>query len=100
MECAPGGGQDGRFELTPLVWLPEDGSHDEASVAQRRATCVAIPGGFVCLAAIVDAWTSKVVGYAISGSMDARIAVAVLKAVIRGRSPPLGCIHHSDRGSQ
>ncbi len=39
-------------------------------------TYVAIPGGFVYLAAILDAWSRKVVGYAISRSMDARIAVA------------------------
>ena len=32
--------------------------------------------------------------------MDARIAVAALKAAIRLRAPPKGCIHHSDRGSQ
>jgi putative transposase len=32
--------------------------------------------------------------------MDARIAVAALKAAIRSRNPPKGCIHHSDRGSQ
>ena len=32
--------------------------------------------------------------------MDARIAVAALKAAIRTRAPPQGCIHHSDRGSQ
>jgi putative transposase len=32
--------------------------------------------------------------------MDARIAVAALKSAIRGRQPPNGCIHHSDRGSQ
>ena len=63
-------------------------------------TYVAIPGGFVYLAAILDAWSRKVVGYAISRSMDARIAVAALKAAIRSRSPPPGCIHHSDRGSQ
>jgi putative transposase len=63
-------------------------------------TYVAIPGGFVYLAAILDAWSRKVVGYAISRSMDARIAVAALKAAIRGREPPKGCIHHSDRGSQ
>jgi transposase InsO family protein len=31
---------------------------------------------------------------------DARIAVAALKAAIRNRAPPKGCIHHSDRGSQ
>jgi putative transposase len=63
-------------------------------------TYVAIPGSFVYLAAILDAWSRKVVGYAISRSMDARIAVAALKAAIRGRNPVKGCIHHSDRGSQ
>ena len=63
-------------------------------------TYVAIPGGFVYLAAILDAWSRKVVGYAISRSMDARIAVAALKAAIRSRSQVSGCIHHSDRGSQ
>ena len=63
-------------------------------------TYVAIPGGFVYLAAILDAWSRKVVGYAISRSMDARIAVAALKAAIRNRAPATGCIHHSDRGSQ
>ena len=63
-------------------------------------TYVAIPGGFVYLAAVLDAWSRKVVGYAISRSMDARIAVAALKVAIRNRVPPEGCIHHSDRGSQ
>ena len=63
-------------------------------------TYVAIPGGFVYLAAILDAWSRKVVGYAISRSMDARIAVAALKAAVKSRNPPAGCIHHSDRGSQ
>ncbi len=52
------------------------------------------------MAAIFDAWSRKVVGNAISRSMDARIAVAALKAVIRGRNPPQGGIHHSDRGAQ
>ena len=63
-------------------------------------TYIAIPGGFVYLAAILDAWSRKVVGYAISRCMDARIAVAALKAAIRNRAPVRGCIHHSDRGSQ
>ena len=40
------------------------------------------------------------VGYAISRSIDARLAIAALKAAIRARQPPRGCIHHSDRGSQ
>jgi len=63
-------------------------------------TYIAIATGFVYLAAILDAWSRRVVGYAISRSIDARLAAAALKAAIRARRPPKGCIHHSDRGSQ
>jgi len=63
-------------------------------------TYVAIATGFVYLAAILDAWSRRVVGYAISRSIDARLAVAALKAAISARDPPRGCVHHSDRGSQ
>jgi putative transposase len=63
-------------------------------------TYIAIAMGFVYLAAILDAWSRRVIGYAISRSIDARVAVAALKAAIRTRQPPKGCIHHSDRGSQ
>jgi putative transposase len=63
-------------------------------------TYIAIATGFVYLAAILDAWSRRVVGYAISRSIDARLTVAALKAAIHVRKPPAGCVHHSDRGSQ
>jgi len=63
-------------------------------------TYIAIATGFVYLAAILDAWSRRVLGYAISRSIDARVAMAALKAALRIRQPPRGCIHHSDRGSQ
>jgi putative transposase len=63
-------------------------------------TYVAIATGFVYLAAILDAWSRRVVGYAISRSIDARLVVAALKAAINARNPVPGCVHHSDRGSQ
>ena len=63
-------------------------------------TYVAIAVGFVYVAVILDAWSRRVVGYAISKSIDARLTLAALKAAIRMRQPPKGCIHHSDRGSQ
>jgi putative transposase len=56
--------------------------------------------GFVYLAAVLDAWSRCVIGYAISRSIDARVAVAALKAALRAKQPPKGCIHHSDPGSQ
>jgi putative transposase len=63
-------------------------------------TYIAIAAGFVYLAAILDAWSRRVIGYAISRSIDARLAMAALKAAINSRRPPPGCVHHSDRGSQ
>src|SRR6516165_9334562 len=63
-------------------------------------TCVAIAVGFVYVAVILDAWSRRVVGYAICRSIDARLTIAALAAAIERRRPPAGCVHHSDRGSQ
>lgn len=63
-------------------------------------TYVAVKPGFVYAAVILDAWSRRVVGYAISRSIDARLTVAALKTAIEQRHPPAGCMHHSDRGSQ
>lgn len=63
-------------------------------------TYITIAVGFVYLAAIPDAWSRRVVGYAISRRIDARLVLAALKAAVASRAPPVGCIHHSDRGSQ
>ena len=63
-------------------------------------TYVAIPAGFVYVAVILDAWSRKVVGYAIARSIDVRLTLAALQSAIEKRRPPPGCIHHTDRGSQ
>jgi putative transposase len=63
-------------------------------------TYIAIAKGFVYLAAILDAWSRRVVGYAISRSVDARLTEAALNSAIAARNPSRGCVHHSDRGSQ
>lgn len=63
-------------------------------------TYVAITGGFAYVAVILDAWSRRVVGYAIGRSIDARLALAALRAALAHRCPPHGCVHHSDRGSQ
>ncbi len=63
-------------------------------------TYVAITGGFAYVAVILDAWSRRVVGYAIGRSIDARLTLAALRAALAARRPAAGCIHHSDRGSQ
>jgi len=63
-------------------------------------TYVAIAAGFAYVALIMDAWSRRVVGYAISRRIDARLAVAALRQAIALRRPMPGCVFHSDRGSQ
>lgn len=55
-------------------------------------TYLAVATGFVYLAVILDAWSRRVVGYAISRSIDARLTVAALKAAVAQRYPPPGCV--------
>ena len=55
--------------------------------------------GWVYLAAIVDLFSRRVVGWAMSDNNDTALALAALDRALRLRKPPPGLIHHSDRGS-
>jgi putative transposase len=46
----------------------------------------------------MDAWSRRIVGYAIGRRIDLRLTLAALNAAIALRQPPEGCLHHSDRG--
>jgi putative transposase len=63
-------------------------------------TYVPIHEGFAYVAVILDAWSRKAIGYAISRSIDVRLTLAALNAAIDRRRPRPGCIHHTDRGSR
>jgi len=63
-------------------------------------TYIRILSGFVYLAVVSDAWSRRVVGWALGRRIDADLAVAALEAAVADREPPPGCVHHSDRGSQ
>jgi len=63
-------------------------------------TYIRILRGFVYLAALLDRYSRKVVGWAISRRIDTELCLAALKAALASRRPPRGCLHHSDRGVQ
>jgi len=63
-------------------------------------TYVSIAVGFVYVAVIMDAWSRRIVGYAMGRRIDVRLTLAALEAAILLRGPPAGCVHHTDRGSQ
>ena len=61
---------------------------------------IRIENGFVYLAVILDLYSRKVIGWAISKRIDGQLALDALKMAIERRKPPPGVIHHSDRGVQ
>ena len=56
--------------------------------------------GWVYLAVIIDLFSRRVVGWAISNRMKQDLALRALNMAIAIRRPPPGCVHHTDRGSQ
>lgn len=63
-------------------------------------TYVRLQEGFVYLAVILDAYSRKVVGWALDDHLKASLALQALHQAVASRRPPPGLIHHSDRGVQ
>ena len=63
-------------------------------------TLLRIGNGFVYLAVILDLFSRRVIGWAISKHIDAELALSALRQAIATQEPPPGCIHHSERGVQ
>jgi putative transposase len=56
--------------------------------------------GWLYLAVILDLYSRRVIGWAVSNRMKRDPAIRALKMAIAFRAPPKECIHHTDRGSQ
>jgi len=64
-------------------------------------TYVRLAESFVYLAAILDAFSRKVIGWALADHLEASLAIAALDMALAARNPPPdSLIHHSDRGVQ
>jgi putative transposase len=61
-------------------------------------TYIRIGTGFVYLAVILDVFSRRVVGWAISKSLTHSITIGALRMAIIVRLPGSDLIHHSDRG--
>jgi len=62
-------------------------------------TYIRIRSSFVYLAAILDLYSRRIVGWAISQRIDTELCVTALRMALETRNAR-GCIHHSDRGVQ
>jgi putative transposase len=55
---------------------------------------------FVYLAVVLDAFSRRVIGWALGRTLEAELAVSALRMALIERKPPPGLVHHSDRGVQ
>lgn len=56
--------------------------------------------GWLYLAVVLDLFSRKVIGWAMSRTMDTAMVVTALRMALLDRRPPEGVLHHSDQGSQ
>ena len=79
----------GKMELTGV---------DQLWVAD--ITYIRLETEFVYLAVVLDAFSRRVIGWALGRTLEASLAVQALKMAFRRRGPVKGLTHHSDRGVQ
>ena len=63
-------------------------------------TYVRLRTEFVYLAVVLDAFSRRVIGWALGQNLEAQLAVAALRMALIERQPTPGVVHHSDRGVQ
>lgn len=56
--------------------------------------------GWLYLAAVLDVFDKRVVGWSMGERAQAELVVGAVEMAVRNRRPEPGLIHHSDRGSQ
>jgi transposase InsO family protein len=56
--------------------------------------------GWLYLAAILDVWSRRIVGWTCGPTLHVSLVLAALQTALRQRKPPRGLLHHSDRGVQ
>lgn len=92
----------------PATPCPEDRVNRQFQAAHPNQlwlsdfTYVATWSGFVYVAFVIDAFARKIVGWRVSGSMQASLVLDALEQALHKRRPLQGngLIHHSDRGVQ
>ena len=62
-------------------------------------TAIATRAGWLYLAVLLDLYSRRVIGWAMSATPDKQVAVAALQMAIARRQPAPGVIHHTDQGA-
>src|SRR5947208_1853048 len=108
--------EDNLLAVQPRQFVATTDSHHELEVYLNLArrmkltginqlwvadiTYIRLKAEFVYLAVILDAFSRKVVGWALDRTLAMRLTVGALEQAIERRQPKPGLVHHSDRGLQ
>lgn len=63
-------------------------------------TYIATAEGWLYLAAVMDLYSRRIVGWAMGDTLERWLPLAALHMALETRQPSPGLLHHSDRGSQ
>jgi putative transposase len=63
-------------------------------------TYIRLETEFVYLAVVLDAFSRRVVGWALDQTLEAELVMSALRRALSERQPAPGLVHHSDRGVQ
>ena len=55
---------------------------------------------FVYVAVILDVYSRRIVGWSVQDQLDTKLTLEALERALKQRRPPVGLVHHSDRGVQ
>jgi len=99
-----------RFKVTT------DSSHDLPTAPNRLDRCfvrqqpnqawvgditfIATDEGWLYLATVMDLYSRRIVGWALSDRLTTELVTGALRMALAQRRPPAGLLHHSDRGCQ
>jgi transposase InsO family protein len=88
----------GRRVYPNLAAGMEPGGIDQLWVAD--ITYIRLEKEFVYLAVVIDAFSRRVIGWALDRNLEDDLTLAALRMALDRRRPSPGLVHHSDRGSQ
>lgn len=82
--------------------LLEQNFHAEAmnEVWVSDMTYIRTDEGWLYLCSVLDIYARRVVGWAVSATIDRHLAIAALHDALKNRAPARGLIFHTDRGCQ
>jgi len=63
-------------------------------------TYIRLEAEFVYLAVVIDAFSRRVIGWALDRTLEDDLPIEALRQALERRQPAPGLVHHSDRGSQ